>query len=158
MNKNIRRLYRVNRKRHYHVFNTNMDLYFISSKEIDNLKLFPRVPSNYFTDRNLENNVKERICFCKSVSDCLMALGRDVEYKEFFVYTLKDIDSHTLYKPDNIAVPDSNFTQEIWVTEEADLIYRGKVKCLKADRSYEYSYNKNRYKGDLFRYNYEWVS
>ena len=65
MNKNIRRLYRVNRKRHYHVFNTNMDLYFISSKEVDNLKLFPGVPSNYFTNRNLENNVKKEFVFAK---------------------------------------------------------------------------------------------
>ena len=51
-------------------------LYFISIEEINDNILFPRIPDNYFTQNGYEDNIHKRICFCKTIEKCLMALSK----------------------------------------------------------------------------------
>lgn len=100
--------------------------YFISEKS-EFSKLEPRVPDNYFTKHGFEDSDTKRVSFAPSVSKCLAGLSQNVEGKTFYVYSPDNIKSYKVYKPNSKAVPDSEITDELWITEPVKLKQVGKI-------------------------------
>lgn len=90
--------------------------YFVSDKA--NLKtLEPRVPDNFFTKNGYEDSETKRVCLAPSIDKCLAGLSQNLDGKTLNVYKPVDISNHRVYKPNNIAVPDSKITDEMWVCD-----------------------------------------
>ena len=102
--------------------------YFVSEKKLQDTSLLPRVPHNFFTENGYEDAETPRVCFAPSVDECLAGLSQNVEGKTFYVYSPVDISKCEMSKPDNIAVPDSDVTNELWCTNAVDVEQVGKIK------------------------------
>lgn len=132
-------------------------MYHISETEIKGI-IFPRVPYNFLTKRGYENTSIARICFAPTVAQCLLALGGNLEGKEFYVYEPDDysklniIDNETINK--NKYVFDSHETGEIWVTNSIQMKLVGKIKVNKAIDEPICSYH-NGMKVESYWWNYD---
>ncbi|MBR1936992.1 MAG: hypothetical protein IJ842_04780 [Bacilli bacterium] len=104
-------------------------LYFISEEFVKDNILFPRIPNNYFTKYGFEDNTRKRVCFCKTIEKCLMALSKNCKDLIFNVYEVNDITKYQVYKPDVSEVPDSIITEELWILTPVKLKFIGKIKC-----------------------------
>lgn len=102
--------------------------YFISESKLKDTSMIPRVPNNFFTQNGYEDAETPRVCFAPSVDNCLAALSQNVEGKTFYIYSPVDISKCEMSKPDNIAVPDSEITNELWCTNAVDVHQVGKIK------------------------------
>ena len=101
----------------------NNKLYFISIDKINNNILYPRIPNNYFTKNAYEDNKQERICLCKNINKCLMALSKNCKDLTFNVYEVDDINKYQVYRPSIEEVPDSIITEELWIITPVKLKY-----------------------------------
>ena len=109
--------------------NYNDKLYFVSEKSIKDNILFPRIPDNYFTQNGYEDNINKRVCFCKTIEKCLMALSKNCKDLVFYVYEVDDATKYQVYEPDVSEVPDSIITEELWILSPVKLKFICKVKC-----------------------------
>ena len=101
--------------------NYNGDLYFISEKNLGTTTLYPRVPNNYFTDNDYEDNTTPRVCFAPTIEQCLAGLSRNVEGKTYYVYSPISLNGLHIYQPNRKAVPDVDITGELWVTDPVEV-------------------------------------
>lgn len=90
-------------------------LYFISEKSMDGKTLTPRVARNFFTENGYEDPETKRVSFAPTIDQCLMGISANLKGKTFYVYSPDG--KYDIYKPDNIAVPDSIITDELWICE-----------------------------------------
>lgn len=103
-------------------------LYFISDKPLSDTLMRPRIPNNYFTKNGYEDSSNPRICFSDTIDGCLAGLSQNVDGKEYYVYSPKDISSCEVYKPNNKAVPDVDITGELWVANPTVVEQVSKIK------------------------------
>jgi hypothetical protein len=86
-------------------------LYHISTQELNNVRLNPRIPKARFTS---EDGHTPRICFSTTIEGCLNALPA-YPNTQFFVYT--PVEDKLKFKyPTKKQVPDVKLTNEVWVT------------------------------------------
>lgn len=131
--------------------------YFISEKELDGATLEPRVPENYFTKNGYEDTDTKRVCFSSDPGKCLTALSMNVSNKEYYVYEPDDISNYRLFKPNKIAVPDSDITNEMWITEPVTVKKVGKIKCTGDDGKDGMKFKYGNNTAELYGWNYEWL-
>lgn len=130
--------------------------YFISEKPVKEKRLIPRVPTNFFTKNGYEDNTTKRICFSTSVDKCLTALSQNNTNKYFYVYKPKSIPK-IIYKPNKKAVPDSEITDEIWITDPVDVVEVGKIHCIGDDGKDGMTFKYGKNDAELYGWNYKWV-
>lgn len=138
----------------YFVESSNQ-LYHISNRKgITNIN--PSIPNNFMTKNGYEENKTKRVCFAPSVDQCLMALSRNCEGEEFYVYT-PDGDYKT-YTPSIKEVPDVKITGEIWIKESVNVKCIGKIRVLDTNNSpgKSYSYGNNQ-TAELYAFDYKWI-
>ena len=109
----------------------NGKLYFISEKQLNSNVLLPKMPNNYFTQNGYEDSKTKRVCFCKSIDKCLMALSKNCKDLVFNVYEVDDTDNYEVFAPSSIDVPDSGVTEELWILTKVKVKYIGKIKSTK---------------------------
>lgn len=136
----------------------NGKLYFISEKQLNSNVLLPKIPNNYFTQNGYEDSKTKRVCFCKSIDKCLMALSKNCKDLVFNVYEVDDTDNYEVFAPSSIDVPDSGVTEELWILTKVKVKYIGKIKSTKVipDESYEFSYGTKTAR--LYDWEYEWIN
>lgn len=133
-------------------------MYFISTSNMDNKTLEPRVVDNYFTRNGYEDNTTKRVSFAPSVNRCLMGLSQDVSNKDFYVYEPSDRSNLDIYKPNPKAVPDSSVTGELWVTTPVKLKRVGKIHCTGDDGKEGKKFNYGTHTAELYGWNFEWIA
>lgn len=131
-------------------------MYFISTKNMDDQTLEPRVVDNFFTRNGYEDNTTKRVSFAPSVNQCLMGLSQDVSNKDFYVYEPADRSKLDIYKPNPKAVPDSSLTGELWVTTPVQLRRVGKIRCTGDDGKDGKKFNYGTHTAELYGWNFEW--
>lgn len=131
-------------------------MYFISTSNMDDKTLEPRVVDNYFTRNGYEDNTTKRVSFAPSVNQCLMGLSQDVSNKDFYVYEPSDRSNLDIYKPNPKAVPDSSVTGELWVTTPVKLKRVGKIYCTGDDGKEGKKFNYGTHTAELYGWNFEW--
>lgn len=136
----------------------NGKLYFITEKQLNSNVLLPKIPNNYFTQNGYEDSKTKRVCFCKSIDKCLMALSKNCKDLVFNVYEVDDTDNYEVFAPSSIDVPDSGVTEELWILTKVKVKYIGKIKSTKVipDESYEFSYGTKTAR--LYDWEYEWIN
>lgn len=102
--------------------------YFISEKKLDATELKPRVPKNYLTKNGYEDGETPRVSFAPSIDQCLAGLSQNLDDKTFYVYEPVDISKCEVYKPNKKAVPDSEITNELWITNPVEIKQVKKIK------------------------------
>ena len=130
--------------------------YHLSLK--DDIKILnPKIPKNYMTDNNYEENKTPRVCFSPSINQCLMAMAANIKNKEFYVYTPEDTDN--LINPTISQVPDSKITGEVWSLKPIKVKLIGKIKIIgdSDKKGYSYTYGNNK-KAELYDFNYMIIS
>ena len=135
----------------------NNKLYFISEENIDKNTLFPRIPNNYFTQYGYEDNIHKRVCFCKTIEKCLMALSKNCKNLVFNVYEVDNISDYQVFKPNTIEVPDSKITEELWILTPVKLKFIGKIKCIGSVENDGYIFNYGHKTAKLYAWEYEWL-
>lgn len=133
------------------------DLYFISEKEITDSILYPRIPNNYFTKNGYEDNIHKRVCFCKTIEKCLMALSRNCTDCVFYVYKVDDVNDYSIYQPSVLEVPDCELTEELWILEDVKLKYMGKIKCIGSVKNDGFFFHYGSHIATLYDWKYEWL-
>lgn len=133
-------------------------MYFISTSNMDDKTLEPRVVDNYFTRNGYEDSTTKRVSFAPSVNQCLMGLSQDVSNKDFYVYEPSDRSKLDIYKPNPKAVPDSSVTGELWVTTPVQLKRVGKIRCTGDDGKEGKKFNYGTHTAELYGWNFEWKS
>ena len=131
-------------------------MYFISTSNMDDKTLEPRVVDNYFTRNGYEDDTTKRVSFAPSVNQCLMGLSQDVSNKGFYVYEPSDRSNLDIYKPNPKAVPDSSVTGELWVTTPVKLKRVGKIHCTGDDGKEGKKFNYGTHTAELYGWNFEW--
>ena len=133
-------------------------LYFISEKKLNSNVLLPKIPNNYFTQNGYEDSKTKRVCFCKSIDKCLMALSRNCKDLVFNVYEVNDASNYEIFAPSAIEVPDSKITKELWILTKVKVEFIGKIKCTKVikNEGYEFSYGFKTAR--LYDWKYEWIN
>lgn len=133
-------------------------LYFLSEKKLDSNNILPKVPDNYFTQSGYEDNKVKRVCLCKSIDKCLMALSKNCKDLVFNVYVIDDAYNYEIFTPSVIDVPDSIVTEELWILSKVKARYNGKIKCTGVipNNGYEYSYGTKTAR--LYDWKYEWIN
>jgi ribosomal protein S18 acetylase RimI-like enzyme len=128
-------------------------LYFVSQEELNGKVLAPRIPDNYFTKNNYEDNTIKRVCFAPSIDKCLMGLSQNLKGKEFYVY--EPDGEYEVYKPDKNLVPDSLITGELWILKPVKLKRVNRIKVIDdaGEDGIPFYYGDN--KAELYKWNYE---
>lgn len=118
------------------------ELYFISDKDLGTTTLYPRIPNNYFTSNNYEDNTTPRVCFAPTIKQCLAGLSQNVEGKTYYVYSPVSLNGLHIYQPNHKAVPDVDITGELWVTDPVEVEQVDKITVTgnegKEGRSFSY--------------------
>ncbi len=149
-----------------HKTNVFRNIYHVSTENLDGKILHPRIPNNKLTEHDLEENKTPRVCFCKSIDKCLMALSDNLKDKEFYVHIPADETEYQDVSKHQVA--DAKVTKEKWVLCDVKLICIGKIKVHEAkDKAYMYNFkdvNKEVVKkmemdpkAYLHKWNWEWV-
>ena len=132
-------------------------LYFISTENIKDNLLFPRIPDNFFTKNGYEDNIHKRVCFCKTVDKCLMALSKNCEGLVFNVYEVDNVNDYQVYKPSINEVPDCELTGELWILTPVKIKLAGKIKCTNSIENDGYSFNYGNNTAKLYEWKFEWL-
>lgn len=132
-------------------------LYFISEEIINNSILVPRIPKNYFTVHGYEDNKQKRVCFCKTIEKCLMALSKNCKDLEFNVYEVDENDKYQIFKPSITEVPDCDITGELWILKPVKLNFVGKIKCTGSVNNNGYVFSYSDKTARLYDWQYEWL-
>lgn len=131
------------------------DIYFLSDKNFDKQTLYPRVPNNFFTRKGYEDPSTPRICFCSSISGCLIAMARNLENSELYVH--KAVGNPPIHVCTPKEVPDTVITHEIWTTGPTQMKCIGKIKVGRAkDKKLTFRYGDVN-TGELSNWNWEWL-
>lgn len=129
-------------------------LFFLSEKNLNGKTLNPRVPDNYLTKNNYEDNTTKRVCFSTSIDKALIALSQNVKGKEFYVHVPKPNTKINVVKPTVEQVPDCKITEERWVLNSVELQAVSKIVVTdNGDNEFEYTYGDNQ-KATL--YDWKW--
>ena len=134
----------------------NMELYFISDKYMDGVKLEPRVPDTELTRNGYEDNTTPRTPFCTTIEGCLAALGDNVSGKQFYVYQPEE-EELEVWEPNERACPDAKVTGEKWVLSQVQLKCIGKIKCLGTGEDTTSVYTYGNQHSNVFNWNFKWV-
>ena len=131
-----------------------MSIYHLSKRNLERSILVPRIPDNYMTKNGYEDNITPRICFCPSIRQSIMALCRNCENEILFVHI--PLYNYPFYKPSQSEVPDSKYTNELWIKENVELKCIGIICVDKPTKNkYELHYgNENTYS---YEFNWHWV-
>jgi hypothetical protein len=140
------------------VYSKNKKMYFISPTSMDNKVLTPRIPDNYFTKNNYEDNVTKRVCFAPSVDKCLMGLSMNLKDKEFFAHIPIEGQQLNIVHPSVKQVPDSKITGEIWVTNPVKIKCIGRIRVTgdSGKDGHKFKYGE-KYYAELYDWDYEWI-
>lgn len=130
---------------------------FISKEDMSGKKLEPRVPSNYFTKNGYEDSDTPRVSFAKGIDECLMGLSQNVSGQVFNVYEPANRSKLSIYKPNTKAVPDSNITGELWVTDPVELKLVGRIKCIGDDGKPGKPFIYGNQTAELYGWKWEWI-
>lgn len=134
-------------------------MYFVSGISMDDELLFPRIPKNFLTENNYDDNTTPRVCFSPSIDKCLIALSQNLKGKELYVHIPEDgeVNSKYIYHPTKEEVPDCKITGEIWYKQKINIRVLGKIKVIEAtDDEYTYSYGGDK-EATLYGWKWEWV-
>lgn len=133
--------------------------YFLSTNNMDNKTLQPRIPDNYFTKNGYEDIKQPRVSFAPSIDQCLMALpGQKLKGVELYVHIPIEEDiSYKVIKPTQKQVPDSVVTGEIWVTEPVLIKCIGKIKVTGNDGIGGPSFSYGGHTDRMYKWNWKWV-
>ena len=132
-------------------------MYFISREKLDNRTLSPRVPKNFFTEKKYEDDTTKRVSFAPSINQCLMGLSQNVTGKTYYVYEPADKKKLDIYKPNAKAVPDSDLTEELWVTNDVKLKRVGKIKCTGDTGEEGHKFKYGNQEAELYDWNYRFL-
>lgn len=137
-------------------------MYFISTKNFNNKKLIPRIPINYFTKNNYENNSIKRISFSKSILGALAGLSSNLTNKTLYVHVpnpkpnKEDIITNSeIIK--NKYVPDAKITKEFWVMKLVILKSIMKIKVIKAKNGMKFYYGTGKNRKSAILYNWKYI-
>jgi hypothetical protein len=115
--------------------------YHVSTDNLNNKILYPRIPSNTYIDRGYENNTIPRISFALDIDHCLLALGKNIKGKVFNVYEPYDYNSIKVITNDELIkkqyTPDAKYTKEVWIVTKCKMKYIGKIKVINASNDFE---------------------
>lgn len=136
------------------------NMYFLSTINKDGETLSPRVPDNFLTRNNYEDNETPRVCFATSVDKALIALSSNNKGKEFYIHVPekknKKDKGYDVYKPSKKEVPDVKVTGEVWIKEKVKLKCIGSIIVSDAkDKSLKYTYGDNK-TAELYGWNWTW--
>lgn len=115
-----------------------MKLYHLSTENLNNKVLIPKIPYNILTKLGVENNTIPRVSFSPTISHAILAIGfnriksgsktynvyEPENYKDIKIITDNDLDTKRY-------VPDVDKTKEHWVVSNVKIKYVGKIKILK---------------------------
>ena len=135
----------------------NNKLYFLSTINMNDDKLTPRIPSNYFTKNNYEENKTPRVCFAKTIDGCLMGLSKNLTDKEFYVHVPDPDGYYNVYNPTIKEVPDCKITGEVWIKKPVDLKCIGKIKVLKDTGEVGIPFKYGDKTAELYKWDWKWV-
>jgi adenylate kinase family enzyme len=133
------------------------ELYCISQEDLDGQTLEPRVPDNFFTKNGYEDGETPRVCFTPSVDKCLMAISQKCEGIEFYVFSPEEVSDENIYKPTIEEVPDSEITDETWITCPVKLKKVGKIKVLGDSGLDGHPFNYGDKTAELYDWDWEWL-
>lgn len=120
-----------------------MKLFHISSNDLNNKIITPKIPDNILTKMGIENNSIPRISFAPEIKYSLLAIGYnrlksgpDIlnVYEPDNYRSLKIIDSKELDQKGY--VPDAKRTREVWVLNNVKFKYLGKIKIIKPKKEF----------------------
>lgn len=134
------------------------ELYCISQEDLDGQTLEPRVPDNFFTKNGYEDGETPRVCFTPSVDKCLMAISQKCEGIEFYVFSPEEVPAENIYKPTVEEVPDSEITDETWITCPVKLKKVGKIKVLGDSGLDGHPFNYGDKTAELYDWDWEWLN
>lgn len=134
----------------------NMELYFLSDKYMDGVKLEPRVPDNELTRNGYEDNTTPRTPFCTTIEGCLASFGKNVSGKQFYVYQPEE-EELEVWEPNERACPDAKVTGEKWVLKQVQLKCIGKIKCLSTEENTTSVYTYGNQHSNSFNWNFKWT-
>lgn len=137
-----------------------MQLYHLSESSKP-LILEARIPNNFFTKNDFEDNTTKRICFSTSIDGALAALSQNLENKILYIH--EPVYSSELNIKNNSfvasRVPDAKLTGEVWVlNEKIGTKITGKIKVLNAKeppKKFTYGKKNNEYIAELYFWNYK---
>lgn len=129
-------------------------LYFVSTENLDKKILAPRIPSNYFTRNNFEENTTPRVCLSTSIEGACIGLSQAIEGTKLYVHT--PVNDINYYTPTTEEVPDRKFSHEVWVKEPVRMKCIGQIKITEATKSHKFTYGKT-HEGELWEWSYEWI-
>lgn len=96
--------------------------FHLSTSNLNNKILYPRVPDNWMTKQGYEDNTIARVCFSNNYEGALIALGRNIKPgTRFFVHQVEDGVKITPNSVVQKHVPDAHITGEVWTTTKTRL-------------------------------------
>lgn len=132
-----------------------MELYHLSKTNMNDDRIAPRIPSNYFTKNGYEDGITPRVCFYSSIDGCLRGLSQKCNSMECYVH-IPD-GNYKTYKPSTREVPDCEITGELWITKPVDLKCIGKIKVIKDKGEDGIPFSYGSHTAELYDWEWKWI-
>lgn len=134
-----------------------MKLYHLSTTNMNNSYLTPRIPSNYFTKNGYEDSKTKRVCFSTEIDGSLMGMSRNLEGETLYVHEPVDTSKLKIIKPTLHQVPDSKITKEVWVMDKVKIKCVGIIKVIKdkGEDGIQFKYGNN--VAELYEWDWKWI-
>lgn len=131
------------------------NVFYISTRNLDNLILKPKIPNNFLTQNKYEDSKTERICFCKTVDGAIMGLSQRLKGTELFVHVPETPINY--YLPLQEEVPDCKITGEVWVKHPTKIRCIGKIKILDDAGLPGHEYKYGNRTAELYDWDWDWI-
>ena len=131
------------------------NVFYISTRNLDNLILKPKIPNNFLTQNKYEDSKTERICFCKTVDGAIMGLSQRLKGTELFVHVPEAPINY--YLPLQEEVPDCKITGEVWVKHPTKIRCIGKIKILDDAGLPGHEYKYGNRTAELYDWDWDWI-
>ncbi len=106
-------------------------LYYLGTKDFDDVTLTPCIPNNYLTTYNFADTTTERIPFFPSIEQALSD-NPDVKKNDIFYVYMPD-EEFEYYRPSPSEVPTVELTGEVWITKPIKVKKVGNLKIVQED-------------------------
>lgn len=135
----------------------NNPLYFLSTSNLNNQILTPKIPNNYFVNNKYEDDKTMRIIFAPSINKGIMMKTQLYKNKIFYVHIPYSNQFLDIYKPSIDKAPESEITDEYWVRNNCKMKCIGIIQLTNIKTRYgsKFIYGKNKV-AEIYEWNWIW--
>ena len=137
-------------------YSAEKKIYHISEEDQTGNIFTPRLPINFMTDNQYEDDTTPRVCFSESIDGCLVGTRYKLETNIMYVHEPANYSTLITKKPTIDEVPEAEISEEVWVLSPVKMRCIGKIEIMEPlGIPLQYKYGDNT--GEAYKWKWKYI-